>query len=258
MTLLEDVAGGPKINLEFVDLIWSYERSLLLRIPILGTNDSLSEILSEAVRRHIHELAGEIGIRSRRARKQFQRDWPCHFHILRKNRRLIDEHVVPSLNRALISRTRPQPRCFATEGTTSGWRRIFRIVDITINRLGFRRYRAETAVPFQGTSLSTRMQVVLRLFRIRQRPIIFLTPFIGAHGEELHRLRRGEFVVYAFEHVVVPSEYHLIFVKNGSWPKINIADLSATARVSADRHQQTLSFSGRITAPVRLHAYVVS
>src|SRR5690349_9249945 len=199
MTLLENVARGPKVNLEFIDLIWSYQRSLLLRVPILGTNDSLCQILGKAVRPHIHELAGEIGIGSGRARKEFQRDWPRHFEILRKYRRLVNENVVPSLNWTLILRTWAQPRSFATEGTTNGGRRGFRIVKIAINRLGFRSYRAETAIAFQGIRLSTRMQVVLRWFRIRQRPIIFLTPFIGAHNEELHRLRRVEIVVYAFE-----------------------------------------------------------
>src|SRR5581483_1664962 len=149
MTFLEDVACGPKINLEFVAFIWSYERGLLLRIPIFGADDALREILSEAVRPHVHELAGEIGIGSGRARKQLQRDWPCHFDVLRKNWRLIHEHVVPSLNRALIPRTWPQPRSFATQRTTDGGRRIFRIVDIAIERFGFRCYRAETAIAFQ-------------------------------------------------------------------------------------------------------------
>src|SRR5208283_2471912 len=62
MARSKNVAGGPKIDGEGIELTWSEERGGILRIAIFCTEDSLGDVDGGAVGIHIDELGGEIGI----------------------------------------------------------------------------------------------------------------------------------------------------------------------------------------------------
>src|SRR5581483_4869986 len=59
---LENVAGGPEVDREFVDLARVHQRRCFPRIAIACPQNSFGQILREAVRPDIHQLAGEIRV----------------------------------------------------------------------------------------------------------------------------------------------------------------------------------------------------
>src|SRR5438552_2244416 len=62
VAFLEDVARGPNINREFVNLPGIDQRGCFLRIPIAGAENSFSQVLREAVGPDVNQLSREIGI----------------------------------------------------------------------------------------------------------------------------------------------------------------------------------------------------
>ena len=66
VAFLEDVARGPNINREFVNLPRIYQRGCFLRIPIAGAENSFSQVLREAIGPDVNQLSREVGIDRRR------------------------------------------------------------------------------------------------------------------------------------------------------------------------------------------------
>ena len=66
VAFLEDVARGPNINCEFVNLPRINQRGCFLRIPIAGAKNSFSQVLREAIGPDVNQLSREVGIDRRR------------------------------------------------------------------------------------------------------------------------------------------------------------------------------------------------
>ena len=116
MALLEDVAGGPEVDREFVDFAGSDQRRMLLRFAMAGTNDAFGEILREAVGPDIDEFGGEIGVGRGRFGEEFDANGAGDFCVLRKGLRRIDENVVAGFGGTLVART-----CGPVIGVATEW-----------------------------------------------------------------------------------------------------------------------------------------
>ena len=62
MPRLEQVRGGPQIQVQFVDLSWLQQVRLGERLAIAGAQDPIGENLRAPIGVHVHQLAGEVGI----------------------------------------------------------------------------------------------------------------------------------------------------------------------------------------------------
>lgn len=62
MACAKNVAGGPEIDSEGVDLARREECGSFLRIAIFCAEDSFGDVHGGTVRRNINELAGEVGV----------------------------------------------------------------------------------------------------------------------------------------------------------------------------------------------------
>jgi hypothetical protein len=102
------------------------------------------------------------------------------------------------------------------------------------------------------------MQRVSDVVRTNERPVILLTPLIGAHNKKLHRLGMGKIVGNVFEEIVVPAQSSFVFVKRGSGAEIYIANLTARTGVTADRDQEMLFAARGFVLAMRLHSDVVA
>src|SRR5260370_134982 len=57
------------------------------------------------------------------------------------------------------------------------------------------------------------MQVIFRIFRARQRPVVFLAPLIFSHHENLHRLFFLDAVRFSFQQPVVPPQHRFVPIR---------------------------------------------
>ncbi len=121
MAFFEDVAGGPEIDGQFVDLAGSDERRMLLRFAVAGAQNSFGEVLREAVGPDIDEFRGEIGVGCGRFGEEFDADWAGDFGVLRERRRRINQNVVAGFDGALIARTGGPVVAVAAERSADGW-----------------------------------------------------------------------------------------------------------------------------------------
>ena len=62
MAFFEDVAGGPEIDAEFVDLAGSDECRVFLGFAMAGAEDAFGDVLREAVGPNVDEFGGEVGV----------------------------------------------------------------------------------------------------------------------------------------------------------------------------------------------------
>ena len=126
-----------------------------------------------------------------------------------------------------------------------------------IRRLRSRCHRGKTSVSAQGVCILCRMQKIFRVLRASQRPVILFAPLIRTHHENFHRLA-GKFVLRALEKILVPLQGELIFVVlSRGRSKVDIANFSSAASVSANRHQEMLATTGSFTSPMCLDSDVV-
>ena len=88
MVFLEDVAGGPEVDGQFVDLAGCDERRMLLRFAVAGAQDTFGEVLREAVGPDVDEFRGEIGVGCGGFGEEFDADWAGDFGVLRERRAL--------------------------------------------------------------------------------------------------------------------------------------------------------------------------
>src|SRR5450755_1799793 len=58
----ENVAGGPEIDGQLVDLAGIQQGGLFLRLAVAGADDALGQVLGEAVGADIDQFGGEIGV----------------------------------------------------------------------------------------------------------------------------------------------------------------------------------------------------
>src|SRR5450631_1039537 len=85
------------------------------------------------------------------------------------------------------------------------------------------------------------MQKVLAALGSRQRPVLFLSPFVSSHDEDLDRLLFREIILHAFEEILIPIQRDFILVELGrSRTEVDIANLLPAAGMAADDHQQAL------------------
>ena len=79
---LEDVGGGPQVEVQLVDLPRLHQFRLGERLAIAGTQDTIREDLSAAIGVHIDEFAGKVSIACRRGDIQHQFDGASHLYRL--------------------------------------------------------------------------------------------------------------------------------------------------------------------------------
>ena len=101
---VEDVAGGPKIDGERIDLAGDERRGGGLGVAILGAEDSLGEIDGRAIGSDVDEFGGEVRVDRGGRSEEFETDGTGDFEIVLERRSGVDEDVVAVLDAALIAR----------------------------------------------------------------------------------------------------------------------------------------------------------
>ena len=79
---LKKIAGGPEIDLVFLDSARFEEVSLGGALAIASANDAVGQIAGIAIRMDIDQFGGEIGINGGRRREENDRDRPGDFNRL--------------------------------------------------------------------------------------------------------------------------------------------------------------------------------
>src|ERR1035437_940381 len=102
------------------------------------------------------------------------------------------------------------------------------------------------------------MQEVSGVAGTNERPVILLTPLVGAHHEKFYGRGMGKIVGNVLEEIVVPAQSSFIFVKRGGGAEIYIANLTAGTGVPADRDQEMLSAARGFVLAMQLHSDVVA
>jgi len=120
MASAKNVAGGPEINGEGVDLARREERGGFLRIAIFRAEDSFGDVDGRTVGRHIDELGGEVGVHRGGGGKEFEAHGAGNFEVMFEWRRGIDENVVALFQSTLVFRAGCKMDGIATERATGG------------------------------------------------------------------------------------------------------------------------------------------
>src|SRR5260370_17509389 len=71
------------------------------------------------------------------------------------------------------------------------------------------------------------MQVILRIFRARQRPVVFLAPLVFPHHENPDWLFFLDAVRFSLQQPVVPSQRQLIPIDGKFFSKVHCSDFPA-------------------------------
>ncbi len=103
------------------------------------------------------------------------------------------------------------------------------------------------------------MQVILRIFRARQRPIVFFAPLVFSHHENLHRLFFLDAVRFSFQQPVIPPKHQFIAIDWQFLCKVHRADFSVvpTSRVPPNVYKQPLPVPRRFRARSRFQTRVI-
>ena len=114
VSLAKNIARCPKVNFEFINLAWIDEFRLVLRLAVPRSHDSFCQILGEAIRPHVYQFRGEIGVDRGRAGVKFKGDWSGDFEVIRECRRRVDQNVVAGFGWPLVARPWRQMLFIAT------------------------------------------------------------------------------------------------------------------------------------------------
>ena len=82
MPRLEDVGGGPQIEMQFVDLSWLQQFRLGERLAIAGAQNAIREDFSAVIGVQVHQFTREVAIACRRGDIQHQFDGASHLYRL--------------------------------------------------------------------------------------------------------------------------------------------------------------------------------
>ena len=91
-----------------------------------------------------------------------------------------------------------------------------------------------------------------------ERPVLLLTPLVGAHDKKLYRLGMGKIVGNILKEIVVPAQSSFILVKWSGGAEVDVADLAAGTAVPPNRNQEMLSAARDIVRPMKLYSDIVA
>src|SRR6202021_940770 len=93
----------------------------------------------------------------------------------------VHNHVTPFFYRTLIQRAPGKYLWIAAHRAARGWHRVARIVYESVRLRMWIRFSAQFAIV---------AKVKLRVAGSRERPLVFVTPLIGAHHKDTDRMPR--------------------------------------------------------------------
>ena len=99
VAFVEDIAGGPEVEIEFVDLAWVQELGFLGGIAVARADNSFSQVLREAIGPDIDQFGGEVGVDRGGFRIELQRDGAGDFDVLREWRGGINQNIIARFRR---------------------------------------------------------------------------------------------------------------------------------------------------------------
>ena len=131
----ENVAGGPEIQDQVVDLSGLCGFGALHRVPEAQPKNTLGQVLRETIRPDIQKLRGEICIFLGSGSEKVQGDGPGDFRLPRERGRRVHQHIVAVFYLALVAGTRGKPAPVTAKRSPHDWHRVCRIVDVRIGGL---------------------------------------------------------------------------------------------------------------------------
>src|SRR5215207_9262548 len=146
VTLAEEIAGCPEIDLVFVDLTGRDWPGSVGPLTVAGTDDAVGKVARVAVWVDIDQLPGEIGIRRAGCRPEVEMNRTGHLGVLLQRRSRVDENVGSRFDRALVEGAGVQGRRVAAELPADGRHWMEGVVEEDIRPVVTRRFMRERAV----------------------------------------------------------------------------------------------------------------
>src|SRR5438105_1532585 len=247
VTGLEDVAGGPQVDVEGVRLP-GFEQRLRQTVSIPRANNAVGEIERAAVRVDVHQPRHEVGVRRRRAGPQLDVDGTRHLRVALQRSGGVCQDVGSSLDAALVERPGLELRGHQ-QSTAMRGDRVGRIVGIAVWLLGAGRLLAQATVG---------AQIELRRRGASQWPLLLVAPDVGAHHEQSDGWLRQNARVDALEPVIEPAQLQAIQIglkideaRLRGEAEVQVADRTAIVGVRPGSDQQ-LAWSTLLTHGIKV------
>ena len=152
---LKKVARRIGRDVEFVGFARRQKLWCIQPVSVPGPQNSVAQLLSEAVGPDVVKFDNPVGVQRRRCREQLHRDWPRDFHSFVQRWGLVDEHVATAIENTLVV------RLLLTEGRKQCHQRIARVVLVSVLRLLARSVRRKDAISTWRASAAIAVEVVI-------------------------------------------------------------------------------------------------